>query len=171
VGHGKKYRWFRQKRWFQPIRLDFEIRSLKLLLAVDVTSFCRMIACLAGSFALLGSASDGQSQLANGSIAVDITDVQGAAMAGVSVELLNKDNGFSRTVVTNDQGWATGPLLPLGTYDVTVQQAGFAVTKVTDVTLQVGEQRLLNITMKVSTVAVRMDFMAAASRFFRTKAL
>jgi hypothetical protein len=73
---------------FGGIRMNSRNSSifcLSLLLALPLVSF-------------------GQSQLANGSVVVTATDPDGAVMSGVIVKLLNKDTGFARSLLTNDDG-------------------------------------------------------------------
>jgi hypothetical protein len=112
----------------------------------------RFIFCLSLIFAL-PFLSYGQSQLANGSVVVTATDPAGAVMAGVVVKLLNKDTGFSRSVLTNEDGRGVAALLPLGAYEITAQKPGFSIVRINDLQLQVGEQRAINIGMQVSAIS------------------
>ena len=116
------------------ISRNSSIFCLSLLLAFPLVSF-------------------GQSQLANGSVVVTATDPDGAVVAGVVVKLLNKDTGFSRSVLTNDDGRGVASTLPLGAYEITAQKPGFSIIKISDLTLQVGEQRAITLAMKVSSLS------------------
>ena len=46
-------------------------------------------------------------------------------MARVKVTVSNQQTGLQRETVTNNQGTFTVPLLPVGLYLVTAEQAGF----------------------------------------------
>ena len=102
-----------------------------------------------------------QAQVANGIIEGLVTDATGAVVPSVEIEIRNKDTGFTRNLVSNEAGRYTALLLPVGTYEVTAQLGGFATVKVADVLIQVGQQRVVDITMKVSglteTVNVSSD--------------
>src|SRR5262249_10627157 len=91
-----------------------------------------------------------QAQVANGGIEAIVTDATGAVVPGVEIEVRNKDTGFKRNVTTNEAGRYTALLLPVGTYDVTAQLAGFATVKVADILVQIGQQRVVDIAVKVS---------------------
>jgi hypothetical protein len=67
------------------------------LLKRSFSAFCAL--ALTAFFAVGVSAQSGTTSI-NGVI----TDQNGAAVPGASVKLTNPDTGFSRTVVTNDDG-------------------------------------------------------------------
>jgi hypothetical protein len=94
-----------------------------------------------------------QSEAAGGSIEGIVTDSSGAVLPGVAVEVRNSDTGFTRSLLTNEVGRYTAPLLAVGTYEVTAQLSGFGTVKVSDVLLQVGQRRVVEISMKISTLA------------------
>ena len=94
-----------------------------------------------------------QSEAAGGSIEGIVTDSSGAVLPGVAVEVRNSDTGFTRSLVTNEVGRYTAPLLAVGTYEVTAQLSGFGTVKVSDVLLQVGQRRVVEISMKISALA------------------
>lgn len=93
-----------------------------------------------------------QAQVANGIIEGLVTDASGAVIPGVNVEVRNKETGFTRSLVTNEAGRYTASLLPVGLYEVTVELSGFATMKVTEVLIQVGQRRVVDLTMKPSTL-------------------
>ena len=55
-----------------------------------------------------------------------VVDAQGGVLPGVTVTARNEATGYVRTAVTNDEGLFTLPLLPPGTYEVSMELAGFA---------------------------------------------
>src|ERR1700722_8255988 len=62
-----------------------------------------------------------------------VDDPNGAVIPGVSITLLNLDQGLARSAVTSDKGYYTVPLLQPGRYVVTAQKAGFAIAEIRDV--------------------------------------
>ena len=60
-----------------------------------------------------------------GSIFGTVTDAQAAVIPGAPVELVNPATGFKRNVTTDASGGFVFPLLPVGTYNVTIAQTGF----------------------------------------------
>lgn len=121
---------------------------------------CCLLATLIGPVALSVSVY-GQAQVANGIIEGLVRDASGAVVPGVQVEVRNKDTGFTRSLVTNEAGRYSALLLPVGTYEITAQLAGFATMNISDVLVQVGQQRVVDVVMRISaqteTVTVRAD--------------
>src|SRR5437879_13592255 len=79
--------------------------------------------------------SEGQTSAINGQIQGSLTDPAGAALIGATVEVLNLDNGFKRSVQTDETGYYKFNVLPLGKYEVSATAAGFALIKRTGVEL------------------------------------
>jgi hypothetical protein len=94
-----------------------------------------------------------QSTAANGAIEGTITDTSGGVLPGVTVTVTNIQTGAERTVITNEKGLYRAPLLPLGTYRVTVELQGFKKFEQTDVSLSVGQTAVVNATLAVGTVS------------------
>ena len=77
------------------------------------------------ALALSLSAWPAHAQMTTGSISGRITDAQGAAVPGVTIEARNADTGLVRVAVSNDAGTYRLSALPVGTYAVTAQLSGF----------------------------------------------
>ncbi|WP_263371743.1 carboxypeptidase regulatory-like domain-containing protein [Granulicella cerasi] len=97
-----------------------------------------------------------------GSISGTITDKSGAAVRGATVTLTNTDrNHVERTLTTNGNGFYTATALPLGSYDVTVSDAGFKTTKVQHLMLHVADALTVNRALSngenTETVTVNAD--------------
>jgi len=60
-----------------------------------------------------------------GSISGVVSDASGAIVAGAHVTAVNKDTGVQSETTTNDKGFYSFPTLPVGTYDLLVEQTGF----------------------------------------------
>src|SRR5215831_12945806 len=71
---------------------------------------------------------------ATGAITGTVQDPSGAFVANAQVRITNQDTSvLERTVQTEPDGSFTAPLLPVGTYTVTVKSAGFAERTFPDV--------------------------------------
>ena len=92
-------------------------------------------------------------QVVGGTILGTISDRSGAVVPQASILVRNLANGVTRTVTTDPAGFYTAPNLLPGTYEVTASATGFASTVNTDITLTVGNQLVLNFTLKVGQVA------------------
>lgn len=66
-----------------------------------------------------------------GSISGVVTDPSGAVVPGAKVAALNTGTGIRETVVTDSKGFYEFPALPIGTYEVDVQQNGFRQFRLT----------------------------------------
>jgi hypothetical protein len=94
-----------------------------------------------------------QSTAANGAIEGTVSDAQGGVLPGVTVTMFNVETGTERSTVTNEKGVYRAPLLPLGTYRVTIELQGFKKFEQTGVKLSVGETALINATLAVGAVS------------------
>ena len=102
-----------------------------------------------------------QSQAANGAIEGTVRDNSGGVLPGVTVSVVNADTGTLRIVVTNESGLYRAVLLPLGTYRVTAELAGFKKHDQGGIELGAGRTAEINITLQVGdlneTVSVTAD--------------
>jgi len=64
-------------------------------------------------------------QLNTGSISGQVTDPNGALVPGINVQLAEQRTGIERSAQTNDTGFYTFPLVPVGIYQLTVGAPGF----------------------------------------------
>src|SRR5437899_11410871 len=80
----------------------------------------------------------GQASAINGELTGTVTDPSGAAIAGAAVEATNTGTGFKKSVKTPESGLYRIPLLPVGTYELEVQAAGFGTAKRTQVVVNAG---------------------------------
>ena len=101
-------------------------------------------------------------QRSTGTIRGVVTDHSGAALVGAKVTVLNKGTAESRTVNTNQQGEYIVPDLPVGVYDVTVQQANFKESINRGVELHVATTAVVNATLEVGNVEEKIEVAANA---------
>ncbi len=91
---------------------------------------------------------------ATGAITGTVQDPSGAVVANAQLRITDQDtNVLQRQVTTGPDGSFTAPLLPVGTYRVDIQAAGFAPAKIADVVVRVTETTRL--TAKVATESVQ----------------
>ena len=128
-------------------------RMVRLLLCVSLFAFFASASWAQGIFATLTGV---------------VTDPSQSVVAGAKVTLRNIESGSARETVTNGNGFYTFASVPVGTYSVTVEAAGFKTHKEDAVRLGGGEQRNVNIPLAVggSTETVEVsgvqDFTVAA---------
>jgi len=92
-------------------------------------------------------------QSVGGSLSGMITDASGAVLQGVSVSITNVETAVTRTTNTNEAGFYNAPNLLPGQYKITAAAAGFQTEVRTGIVLSVGSEQVLNLSMKVGTVA------------------
>lgn len=84
---------------------------------------------------------------------VDVKDPSGALVAGATLTLTQTTTHDVRTGVTNSKGVYRFVELPVGSYELTVEHAGFAETHQTGLTLSVGQASTLPVSMAVANGA------------------
>src|SRR6202049_84219 len=103
-------------------------------------------------------------QVVGATVSGTVTDASGAPTPGVTVAIKSLATQTATNSVTNAEGFYIAPTLPAGEYQVTVGASGFAPKVRSGIILTVGQQLLLNLTMKVGsateTVNVSSDLPA-----------
>ena len=89
----------------------------------------------------------------SGAIQGSVTDEQGAAVAGATVEARNTGTNFSKVFVTNDDGRFSFLSMPPGKYLVSATKQGFTKLNQENIELTVGRVITLNMTLKVGGVS------------------
>ncbi|MFZ0745638.1 MAG: carboxypeptidase-like regulatory domain-containing protein [Terracidiphilus sp.] len=101
---------------------------------------------------------------ATGSFSGNVTDKSGSVIPGATVIATSQGTGMARDGKTDDAGHYLIPLLPVGTYTVRVDAAGFRSAESKDLRLQIDEARELDFSLVpatvVTTVAVSGDAVA-----------
>jgi hypothetical protein len=86
-----------------------------------------------------------------------ITDASGAVIAGATVTVKNERTGQARTVKTDERGAYVVNQLNPASYAVTVEAPGMGNAEFTQVSLQVAQERTLNVTMKLAALATEVN--------------
>ena len=103
------------------------------------------------AFALTGTFA--AAQQTTGSIQGRIVDAQKAAVPGVTVTAKSASTGFTRTEVTDAEGVYRLNALPVGTYDLRAELAGFTPYDFKGVIVNISTAVDVNIDLKVAGVA------------------
>lgn len=97
-----------------------------------------------------------------GKIVGTVTDKTGATISGASVAATNQDTGESRTTQTDDAGNFVFPVLPVGSYTVRVEKAGFQTFQQKAIVLQVDQSVSVLPVLQVGSVTEVMTVEAGA---------
>ena len=110
-------------------------------------------------FALTSLAS---AQVVGGKISGTVVDSSGAKTPNVSVALTNIATGVVSNAVTNAVGVFSIPNLQPGNYQVTASASGFSTLERSGITLTVGQELVLNLTLQIGEVTQHVTVNAEA---------
>jgi Carboxypeptidase regulatory-like domain len=98
---------------------------------------------------------------ATGAITGTVQDPSGAFVAGAEVRITNQDTGvLVRTAKTDANGSFTAPLLPVGTYTVTVHSGGFAEGNFPDIVVRITETTRMTAKLRTQAVQEKIEVQA-----------
>ena len=89
-------------------------------------------------------------QTFRGTILGTVTDPNGALVAGAKVTAKNTSTGLERSTTTDEAGNYTVAELPIGPYEVRVEQQGFVPSVVSNVTVEVALERRVDVKLNVA---------------------
>jgi hypothetical protein len=92
-------------------------------------------------------------QTNRGSVTGTVTDSTGAVVAGAQVVLTNTETGAKSDTVSTGTGNYTVLQLPVGTYTLTVEQAGFGKYEQTNIQVQLAVTTRVDVTLKVGSAS------------------
>jgi len=108
----------------------------------------------------LGAAALGQGG-ATGAITGTVQDPSGAFVANATVRITNQDTAvIERSVTTGPDGAFTAPLMPVGTYSVSIHAEGFAEAKITNVAVRVTETTRMTAKLTTKSVQQKIEVQA-----------
>jgi hypothetical protein len=96
-------------------------------------------------------------QVTGGTMSGRVTDVSGAVISNAQITIKNLSTGITRNVTADAAGFYTAPNLLSGTYEVRTSAPGFATEVRTGITLTVGAQQVLNLTLQVGSVTQSVE--------------
>jgi len=91
-----------------------------------------------------------------------VTDSSGAVIPHATVTVTQTSTNAIRAVQGDDSGNYSVPLLPAGTYTVSVSASGFEAFLAKDVVLNIGEKRGLNVQLKAGATSTTVTVEATA---------
>lgn len=113
------------------------LREIGLLAAPVVLGLCAFLPIRAAA------------QVPGGSLTGAITSESGAALPGVTVTIRDEATNAVRTASTSTEGLYNVPALPPGNFEMTVSAPGFVSQVWSGITIAVGSERMLNVTMRL----------------------
>ena len=92
-------------------------------------------------------------QVAGATLSGSVTDPSNAAVPNSNITIKNIETGISRDVTTNDAGFYSAPNLSPGVYEVSASAPGFSKVVHSNLTLSVGAQQVLNLSLQVGEIS------------------
>jgi carboxypeptidase family protein len=105
-----------------------------------------------------------QANLGVGSIGGTIRDESNAVVVGAKVILAEESKGFVRESESNSAGAFLFPSVIAGSYSVRGEKQGFSSGRLNDLTIEVGEQASVEITLHVGEVNATSPLLRSRSR-------
>ncbi|MGH9521469.1 MAG: TonB-dependent receptor domain-containing protein [Terriglobales bacterium] len=105
-----------------------------------------------------------------GSINGTITDVSGAAVAGVTVRVTNVATNTSVDTATDERGYFQAQFLSPGTYSITAESRGFKKTQRQAIRVDAGSNATANFVLQVGSDAETVNVTASAPLLETTNA-
>ncbi|HXG90985.1 MAG TPA: carboxypeptidase regulatory-like domain-containing protein [Blastocatellia bacterium] len=109
-------------------------------------------------------ASSAKAQQDTGTISGTVSDKTGAVVAGAQVTITNENTGLKRTVSSNDSGFYTATLLPVGVYTISVTATGFKTTEHRGIDLHVREEKIVPVVLEVGEVTATVQVTGGAQQ-------
>ena len=92
-----------------------------------------------------------QVEIGGATINGTVTDATGAAVPNARVTATSTSTGLTRTTQTNDSGLYLFAGLPVSSYDLTVDSAGFKNAKRTGISLSIGAVATVDVALEIGT--------------------
>jgi len=93
-----------------------------------------------------------------------VSDSQSAAIPGATVTLTNTETGQARKLPTNESGQYLLPSLPIGSYSIFVEHAGFKRYERTGILLQANENVRVDIALEVGDIKTTISIVDAPTQ-------
>ncbi len=130
-------------------------------LPVRLLTHVLAIACIATAPAWTQSTS-------TGTVSGQVADQQGAAVAGAEVKLIDVATGTPRTTATNDTGRYSFINVDPGQYNVEISKTGFALSKLANQKVDVGQVLTLNAVLQLGSTTTTVEVQAQAGAELQT---
>ena len=110
-------------------------------------------------------------QQPTGTILGTVKDATGGVIPGTSITVTNTQTGFVRSALTSQDGSYRLPALPVGIYQIAVEHPGFQRETRSDLTLNIGQEAVLNFSLQVGAVEQTIAVTAEAPMIETTSAV
>jgi hypothetical protein len=91
------------------------------------------------------AAATASAQTSGGAIRGTVFDPSGASVPGADITIEEVGTSENWRLVTSSAGLYNGPNLPVGRYNLTVKAPGFSTAERTNIDVQVGSERVVNV--------------------------
>src|SRR5207253_4769002 len=92
-----------------------------------------------------------------------VTDTTGAVIPGAKITVVNPETNFQFDGATNQDGYYYVPYLRPGTYNITVESAGFKKYVREGIQLRTNDEPRIDVKLEVGNVTESVEVQAAAS--------
>src|ERR1051325_331425 len=133
------------------------MKSLGFPRSSSVLSFGTFLIFL---FALTSSVAFAQT--ATSSLRGTISDLEGRAVAGAQVTIINSERNFSRSQTTNDDGGYAFTSIPPGTYRLEVEAKGFKKASISELHAQIDTPGTQDVQLEVGNISETVSIVAGA---------
>jgi Carboxypeptidase regulatory-like domain/TonB-dependent Receptor Plug Domain/TonB dependent receptor len=99
-------------------------------------------------------------QVAGGTLSGTVSDTNGSGIPQAKLVITNVATGVGRTVTTNGDGFYTTVNLLPGSYEISITATGFNSETRHGVTMTVGSQLTIDITLRVGTISNKVEVTA-----------
>jgi len=114
------------------------------------------------ALAHLGLPAKLSAQIVGATVWGTVTDTSGGVVPGANIAVKNVATGRMQSVATNSAGFYTVPNLQPGAYELTASAKGFNTEVRSGITLNVGQELVLNFSIKVGMATQTVEVNAAA---------
>src|SRR5579864_5431585 len=130
----------------------------RFLQNLKIASYIVVLAALLG----IGLPLRLSAQIVGATLSGTVTDTSGGVVPNADVTAKNVSTGISRMTTTNGSGLFTIPNLQPGPYEITVAAGGFNTDVRSGISLNVGQELVLNFTVKPGMAVQKVEVNAEA---------
>ena len=105
--------------------------------------------CLVLGIAFATTAAFGQSEIGGATLNGIVTDASAAVVPNAKLTVTNSQTGLKRTIQTSEAGFYNFSRLPVGTYDLVIEAAGFKNARRSGINLEVGAVASVAVTLEI----------------------
>ena len=102
-------------------------------------------ACWVSALLAVMAAATAAAQTSGGAIRGTVSDPSGALVPGAGITIEEVSTSENWRLVSSSAGLYNAPDLPVGRYNVTVKAPGFSTAELTNIDVQVGSERVVNV--------------------------